>query len=251
MLWRTEFRKHLPLFGVAYVVTVATGVAVIVRPGVLAFEVFQALGGMLCWSATVIYSASVVFRYLALGADPLLHLGTISRWRIALMKVAALGALLFFQHLIAVAMLLRTLLDAAGEDRGPVMTYLVVAKALSILTFLAAVGALSTASKVVRGRAGPTTAFALALLAVVVAQGILLWQTGAAGTRDFFIGVGGDFFTVNLYANILPITLTGPEAGFLPPVAWLSASLNLGAAVVFAVLWVAVAKGRRHDFLPL
>jgi hypothetical protein len=251
MLWRAEFRKHLPLFGVAYAVTVATGIAVIVRPDVLAFEVIQALGGMLCWSATVVYSAAVVFRYLALGADPLLHLGTIGRWRIALMKVAVLGALLFSQHLIAVAMLLGTLLDTAGGDVGPVMTYLVVAKALSIVTFLTAVGFLSTASKVMRGRAWTTTTFTLALLAVVVAQGILLWRTGAAATQDFFIGVGGDFFTVNLYANILPITLTGPEAGFLPPVAWLSASLNLGATVVFAVLWAAVATGRRHDFLPL
>ena len=159
--------------------------------------------------------------------------------------------LLIVQHLLAVGLQLQDLLEPAGADAGAVIGYVMLAKVVSIAAFLLSVTFLATVAKVPRGRGVSTSFFAVGLLVVIGVQGVLLWRLGAPTTEEFFIGVGGQLFTVNLYANILPLTLTGPSEGFLPPISGLSVVLNLIAAVVFAAGWGVLAKVRRFNFLPM
>lgn len=251
MLCLVELRKHLPLFGTAYLATSSIGVVVALAPDVLTLEIIQALCVLLCWTATTIYSASVVFAYLTLGRDVLFHLSTRSAWRLAGLKLSVLAVLLLVQHALTVVWQLADLEASAGADSGAAIVYVAVAKVVSVVVFLCSVAFVATAAKTFRGRGGATAFFAIGMLVVVAAQAILLWRIGAPSTHDFFIGVGGDTFTVNLYANILPLTLTGPDDGFLPPITLSSIVLNVVAAVVLAGGWTVLAKVRKFDFLPL
>jgi hypothetical protein len=251
MLWLVEFRKHLPVFVAAYLATASIGVIVVLVPDVVALEVIQALCVLLCWSATTIYSAAAVFSYLVLGRDVLFQLSTRSRWQLASLKVTVLALLLTAQHVLTVGLQISTLADAAGRDAAAVIVYVLSAKIVSISAFLVSAAFLATLSKLLRGRGAATSFFAVGMVALVAAQAVLLWRTGAPNTRDFFIGVGGEPFTVNLYANILPLTLTGPSSGILPPVSGISVMLNLTAAVVFAAGWSILARARRFDFVSM
>lgn len=251
MLWLVELRKHLPLFGTVSLVTTSMGAVRALNPDVLTLQVIQALCVLLCWTATTIYSASVVFAFLTLGRDLLLHLSTRSRWQLAGVKLSVLAVLLLVQHALTLVWQVADLSKSAGPHVGAAIGYVVVAKIVSILVFLCSVTLVATLAKKFRGRGGATTFFASGMLVVVAAQAIVLWRIGAPNTHDFFIGVGGDVFTVNLYANILPLTLTGPGDGFLPPITGLSILLNLLVAVTLAGTWAVSAKVRKFDFLPL
>ncbi|NQX11432.1 hypothetical protein HQQ80_07335 [Microbacteriaceae bacterium VKM Ac-2855] len=251
MLWVVEFRKHLPIFAAIYAVTIVTGAAALLFPDVVVLGVIQALGGLLCWSAAVIYAASVILRYLSLGRDLLLQIGTVSRWRIVWMKAAVLGAYLFGLHVVSLAFLFKKTSDAAGDQFGSVLAYLIGGKLLSIAVFLVAVVLVATLVKMLRTKAAVVTGFSVLVVAVVIGQAILLWQTGAPDTAHFFIGVGGDFFTVNLYANILPIILTDASAGFLPNIWVTSVLLNTALAAMYFLIWAVVTRVSRVNFLSL
>ncbi len=162
-----------------------------------------------------------------------------------------LVVLLVVQHALTVAWQVSDLTRSAGPDAGAAISYVVIAKSVSIVVFLCSVTFVATAAKTFRGRGGATSSFVIGMLVVVAAQVILLWRIGAPSTHDFFIGVGGDAFTVNLYANILPLTLTGPGDGFLPSITNVSIALNLIAAVLLIIGWMVLAKVRKFDFLPL
>jgi len=73
-----------------------------------------------------------------------------------------------------------------------------------------------------------------------VLQVILLWRIGAPNTTDFFIGIGGTEYTAHLYAGVLPLTLSGPGGGYLPPsLISVSMLLNVGWMLVCgSVLWI-------------
>ncbi|PZE36491.1 hypothetical protein [Curtobacterium sp. MCPF17_031] len=251
MLWRVEFRKHLPVFVAAYLATTVTGVAAVLAPDIVTLDVIRALCTLLCWSATTVYSAVVVFAFLVLGRDQLFQISTRSRWQLVGLKLGVLAVLLTVQHLLTVGLQLQSLLEPAGADAAAVIWYVTLAKVVSIAAFLLSVTFLATLSKVLRGRGVLTSFFAVGLLVIIGVQAVLLWRLGAPTTQEFFIGVGGQLFTVNLYANILPLTLTDPSAGFLPPISGLSVVLNLIAAIVSAAAWAVLAKVRRFDFLPM
>ena len=251
MLLRVELRKHLPVFVAAYLATTATGIAAVIAPDIVTLDVVRALCTLLCWSATTGYSAAVVFSFLVLGRDQLFQISTRSRWQLVGLKLGVLTVLLTVQHLLTVGLQLEDLLEPAGADAPAVIGYLLLAKIVSIAAFLLSVAFLATVAKVLRGRGVSTSFFAVGLLVIVGVQGVLLWRLGAPTTQEFFIGVGGQLFTVNLYANILPLTLTGPDDGFLPPISSLSVVLNLIVAVVFGAGWAVLAKVRRFNFLPM
>jgi len=251
MLLRIELRKHLPVFVAAYLATAATGTAAALAPDVVTLDVIRALCTLLCWSATTVYSAAVVFSFLVLGRDQLFQISTRSRWQLVGLKLGVLTVLLTVQHLLTVGLQLQDLLEPAGPDAAAVIGYVMLAKVVSLAAFLLSVTFLAILAKVLRGRGVSTSFFAVGLLVVIGVQGILLWRLGAPTTQEFFIGVGGQLFTANLYANILPLTLTGPSGGFLPPISSLSVVLNLIAAVVFAAGWAVLAKVRRFNFLPM
>ena len=249
MLLRVELRKHLPVFVAAYLATTAIGTAAALAPDIVTLDVVRALCTLLCWSATTVYSAAVVFSFVVLGRDQLFQISTRSRWQLVGLKLGVLTVLLIVQHLLTVGLQLQDLLEPAGADAAAVIGYLMLAKVVSIAAFLLSVTFLAILTKVLRGRGLSTTVFAVGLLVVIGVQGVLLWRLGAPTTQEFFIGVGGQLFTVNLYANILPLTLTGPNGGFLPPISGLSVVLNLIAAVVFAAGWAVLVKVRRFNFL--
>ncbi|WIJ46546.1 hypothetical protein [Curtobacterium citreum] len=251
MLWLVEFRKHLPVFIAVAVATSAVSIAATAFPKVVALEVVQALCVLLCWSATTCYSAAVVFSFLALGRDQLLQLSTRSRWQLAFLKLCVLTVLLVAQHALTVGLQIRDLTDAAGKTAPAAIVYVLLAKIVSISVFLLGALLLATLSKLLRSRGTATTFFAVGLVGVIVVQALLLWRSGAPDTHDFFIGVGGHPFTVNLYANILPLTLTGPSSGFLPSIAGWSMVLNLTAALLFTAAWAVIARGRKFDFLTM
>lgn len=251
MLLRVELRKHLPVFVAAYLATTATGIAAAIAPDIVTLDVVRALCTLLCWSATTVYSAAVVFSFVVLGRDQLFQISTRSRWQLVGLKLGVLAALLTVQHLLTLGLQMPDLVEPAGADAPAVIGYVMLAKIVSIAAFLLSVTFLATVSKVLGGRGVSTSFFAVGLVVVIGLQGILLWRLGAPTTQEFFIGVGGQLFTVNLYANILPLTLTGPSGGFLPPISGLSVVLNLIAAVLFGAGWAVLAKVRRFNFLPM
>jgi len=251
MLWRTELRKHLPIFATVWMATLAAGVAAAIAPHVVVLEVVHALCGMLCWTASSLYAASVLFRFIALGDDLFLQISSVSRWKLALLKVALLGALMVVQHLIAVGTDLGQLRNAAGTSFNAAVLYMLLAKTLSIAAFLALVLLAATSAKTLPGRGASGTFFGLAVVATITAQAILLWRIGAPATQDFFIGVGGEMFTVNLYANLLPLTLTAPDSGFIPPITGTSVALNAAGILVFIGCWAVLIRARRFNFLQL
>lgn len=253
MLWRVELRKHLPVTAAAAVATVATGAAAALAPEVVSVAVLHSLCILLCWSAVVCASAGAVFNFLVLGRDQLLQISTRSRWALAGMKLVVLAGLLVLLHLVTLAVqvpALRDAADAAGTALGGVLAAVVVSKVVSVCAFLLSTAALAVLAKTMPGRATATVFYTVALIVVVVGQAVALWQLGAPTTRSFFIGVGGELTTVNLYANILPLTLTSPAEGIIPPIWGLSVALNLGSAALFGALWAVMARVRRYNFLP-
>ena len=251
MLWVVETRKHLPLFATLYVLTAAAGTLRLAFPDTVAFSVIQGLGTLLCWSAAVIYAASVIFRYLAFGRDLFLQIGTVSRWRIVGIKAVVLGACMLVLHLLTVGFQIKTISEAAGPQSTAVLAYLVAAKVLSIAAFLALVVFLSSVVKVLRGRAAMLLAFSILMVGLIVGQTIALWQIGAPHAAEWFIGVQGDFYTVNLYSNILPLILSGPADGFLPPVITTSIVLNAVMLTAYLALWALFARTARVNHLTL
>ena len=251
MLWVVETRKHLPLFATLYVLTAAAGTLRLAFPDTVAFSVIQGLGTLLCWSAAVIYAASVIFRYLAFGRDLFLQIGTVSRWRIVGIKAVVLGACMLVLHLLTVGFQIKTISEAAGPQSTAVLAYLVAAKVLSIAAFLALVVFLSSVVKVLRGRAAMLLAFSILMVGLIIGQTIVLWQIGAPEATEWFIGVQGDFYTVNLYSNILPIILSGPADGLLPPVITTSIFLNAVMLTAYLAFWALFARTARVNHLTL
>lgn len=252
MLWRIEFRKHVFVFLACWLVVAVTGTAALVAPHVVALQAVQAFGTMLAWCAATVYSAGVLLSYFTLGDDLLLHIGSLPRTRVALMKAAVLAVLMYLLHIVTFAFQAHTIADAAGGQIPAVIGYVFAAKALSIAAFLALVVFLSAAVKIpLHGKGSSIGGYTVLAVGIVIAQAILLWRLGAPDTSHFAIGVGGAFFTANLYANILPLTLTGPADGLLPAVTGLSLLLNGAAIVLFAGLWALLVRTRRLNFYTL
>jgi hypothetical protein len=247
MLWRVEYRNHLPYFSIAIGLTVAAGIATAAAPHVQVFPVVLAMTGLVAWVATTVYVAAAILRFLTLGHDTLLHVSALSPWRVTARKALVLGTYMVVQHVATLLALAPHIGDTVGAERTQVLAYLFAAKVVSIATFVIAVILVATTAKTMRGRGPATTVFVVALMLVVGAQAILLWRLGAPGTHSFFIGVGGDFTTVNLYANVLPLILTGPAEGYLPPIAGLSVVLNVGAAACMLLGTLALIRWRRFD----
>lgn len=252
MLWRIEFRKHIFVFLPCWLVVALTGTAALIAPGAAWLQAVQAFGTMLAWCAAVIYTAGVLLSYFALGGDLLLHIGSLSRTRMMLMKAVVLAVLLYLLHAVTFAFQARTIGEAAGRQSPAVIAYVLGAKALSIAAFLALVMLLSAAVKIpLRGKGSSIAVYAVLAVGLVIVHAILLWRLGAPDTTHFAVGVGGAFFTANLYANILPLTLTGPADGLLPGVTCVSLLLNAAAVILFAGLWTLAARTRRLNFYAL
>src|SRR4029453_18763924 len=105
---------------------------------------------------------------------------------------------------------IKTILDVSGGQSTAVLSYMVLAKVLSVTAFLALVVFLSSLVKLLRSRASMLIAFSILIVGLIIGQTIALWQIGAPNAAEWFIGVQGDFYTVNLYSNILPIILSSP-----------------------------------------
>lgn len=251
MLWRVEYRNHLPYFSIAIGLTVAAGIATAAAPHAEVFAVVLAMTGLVAWVATTVYVAAAILRFLTLGHDTLLHVSALSPWRLTARKALVLGSYMVAQHVATLLAQTPHISDTVGAERTTVFAYLFAAKVVSIAAFLIAVVLVATIAKTMRGRGPATTVFVVSLVVVVAAQAIVLWRLGAPGTKSFFIGVGGDFTTVNLYANVLPLILTGPAEGFLPPIAGFSAVLNAGAAACMLLVTLALIRWRRFDHVAL
>lgn len=251
MLWLIEFRKHLPFFSVAIGPAALTGVAAALVPDQPVLEVIRTLSGMLVWCGSVVYVAADLARFLTLGNDVLLHIGAPGQLKTAGIKAASLGAFLLALHAATLIGGAATITETVETDAPAVFAYFVVAKAVSIVTYLVTVVFAASAAKVFRARGSATTAFIVVLVGIVVGQTLTLWRLGAPDTDFFFIGVGGDFLSVNLYANILPIILTPPSAGFLPPIAGLSVLLNSVLSFVAGAITLLLMRFRRFDFITL
>lgn len=251
MLWVVETRKNLPLFAALYLVTAIAGTLRLVFPDAVTFGIIQGLGTLLCWSAAVIYAASVIFRYLAFGRDLLLQIGTVSRWRIVWIKATVLGAYMLGLHLVSLAFQLKTISETAGSQGAGVLTYMLLAKILSIAAFLTLVVFLSSLVKLLRSRAAMLIAFSILIVGLIVGQTIALWQIGAPNAAEWFIGVQGDFYTVNLYSNILPVILSSPADGLLPPVTTASIAINAVLLTAYLACWALFARTARINFLTM
>ncbi|WIB12310.1 hypothetical protein [Curtobacterium sp. MCPF17_052] len=179
------------MFVAAYLATTVTGVAAVLASNIVTLDVIRALCTLLCWSATTVYSAVVVFAFVVLGRDQLFQISTRSRWQLVGLKLGVLAVLLTVQHLLTVGLQLQSLLEPAGADAAAVIGYVTLAKVVSIAAFLLSVTFLATLSKVLRGRGVSTSFFAVGLLVVIGVQAVLLWRIGAPNTQEFFIGVGG------------------------------------------------------------
>lgn len=250
-LWLLEVRKHLPFFASIIGAVVATSIAVAIWPDVEMLEVLRSMCGLLCWTGTVVYVAASTVRFVTLGGDLLLHISALNRWRLLGMKAAVLGAFMLCLHVAALLGQVRAISDAPDGESAAVFAYLVIAKIVAIATFIVTVIMVATLAKAGRGRGAAIAAFGLLVLAIIVVQAIALWRLGAPNTTSWFIGVGGDMYTVNLSANIVPLILTGPELGMLPSVAWASIALNAAFSLVMVAIWALLARFRRFDFVAM
>lgn len=251
MLWRVEYRNHLPYFSIAIGLTVAAGIATAAAPQVEVFAVVLAMTGLVAWVATTVYVAAAILRFLTLGNDTLLHLSALSPWRLTARKALVLGSYMVVQHITTLLAQAPHISDTVGAESAQVFAYLFMAKVVSIASFLIAVVLVATLAKTMRRRGTATTLFVVGLVVVVTAQAIMLWRLGAPDTQSFFIGVGGDFITANLYANVLPLVLTGPAEGFLPSITGLSVALNAGAIACMLLVTLALIRWRRFDHVAL
>lgn len=251
MLWLIEVRKHAAFFAITIGLAIVTSVAAALFPQQQVLEVIRTLTGMLVWCASAVYVAADLARFLALGNDVLLHCSAFSPLRNACVKATILGIFLVALHAATLGGGAEAIAEAVGSDAPTVFAYYVLAKALSIVTYLATVVLCALVSKVFRTRNLVVTTFTVALVAMVIGQTIALWRLGAPETDFFFIGVGGDFLSVNLYANILPIILTAPSEGFVPPIAGLSIVLNMAVAAATLLGVLLLSRFRRFDFVAL
>lgn len=249
-LWLVELRRRLPVALVAILLTAAAGTAAATAPDFTTLGVVRELGVMLCWSATTIWSASVLVRHVTLADDALPELGTRPWWHVAVGKALVLGGLLLAQHVVTTLVELPTLHDAFGPDLAAAVTHTALAKVASLAAWLTVVLLVATLAALVPGRGRAVTVAVAGLTVVVVGQALLLWRTGAPDTDTFVLGVGSETWTVHLYANVLPLVLTAPAQGVVPGVAWLSVGLDGVVAVVAAATWTTVARRRRWDRLP-
>ena len=251
MLWRVEYRKHLPYFAMVIAVTAGLGIASAIAPDVEVFSVLLTMSTLVTWTATIVYTSACTLRFLTLGDDLLLHVSSLSPWRLVTVKALVLGSYMAMQCAATVMAQSPHISEVVGPESGRVFTYLVAAKLVSIACFLISVVFAAAVAKTIRQRGPATALFVVALMILVAAQAIVLWHLGAPETQFFFIGVGGDFTTVNLYANVLPLVLTGPGEGFLPPVAGLSMLLNAAVAVAIALVTAGLVRWRRFDHTEL
>lgn len=251
MIWVVELRKHFFFFAALWLVVAVAGTFAAIFREIDVFSTVQSFATILSWSAAVVYGAVVLLSYISLGNDLLLQIGTISRWRVVVVKAAVLFALAYVLHVVNLGFQLRIIFAAVSDAATSVLVYVLLAKAMSIASFLSLVIAAAVVAKLWRGKTMIVIVFSLLVVSAIVSQVILLWRIGAPNTSHFFVGAGGQFFTVNLYANVLPITLTTPSDGFLPQI-WIdSVLLNFASLGICTVTWLLFAKFRRFNFLPL
>lgn len=251
ILWSIETRKHLPFFASVIGAVVAMSIAAVIWPDIEMLDVLRSMCGLLCWTGAVVYVAANIVRFITLGGDLLLHISVLDRWRLLGMKAAVLGAFMLCLHVAAVVGQAHAITEAAKGETAEVFEYLAVAKVVAIATFIITVSMVATLVKATRGRGAAVAAFGLLALAIIALQVIVLWRLGAPDTTSWFIGIGGDMYTVNLYANILPIILSGPELGMLPELAWASIAFNGAFSLVMVASWGLLARFRRFDFATM
>jgi len=249
-LWLVELRHLLPVPLVAVALTGAAGAVAALAPDIVALGVVRELAVMLCWSGTAIWAAGVLVRHVTLVDDPLVQLGTRPWWRVAVGKALMIAALLTVQHVVTTIAELQTLHAAFGENLAGAVAHAAIAKVASLAAYLAVVLLVATLATLVLGRMRAVATVAIGVTIVVVGHALLLWRVGAPDTEVFVLGVGSDTWTVHLYANVLPLVLTGPSEGVVPDVAWLSLGLNAAVALTASATWLALARGRRWDRLP-
>jgi hypothetical protein len=247
-LWWIEVRKHIPFFASIIGAVTGTSVAAAIWPDTQMLAILRSICGLLCWTGAVVYVSTNVVRFVTLGGDLLMHISSLNPWRLLGMKSAVLGTFMLCLHIVSVVGQWRELADTSRGESPEVFTYLFFAKLVSIAAFLIAVALAATLAKVIRGRGPAVAAFGVLVFAMIVLQTIALWRLGAPHTSSWFIGIGGDMYTVNLYANILPLILTGPELGILPALAWVSVAFNAACAILGIMMWAVLARLRRFDF---
>lgn len=248
MLWKVEFRKHIGVVGSLGAVVLAAGLARIVW-AVEALKVVYGLSVLVTWTALVCYVAFSLFSYYCLGRDLALHIATRSRRSILVVKAAVLYTLMVAFHFLVTALDLPDLRRAPGWAWAD-LAYIVGARAVSLAAFIATVLLFSLMVKGLSRKVPMMVAFATSIVALIVAQGILLWAMRTVPDADWFVGISGVTVEANSYANVLPIVVS-EGGGFVSTVALRSILPNVLVAGLASALWWFGVGRYRTNFLQV
>lgn len=242
MLLRVELRRIAPLYVTALLAVLVPRLLSAALPDVVAASVVYGLAAMLAWCAVTAYLAHRLFAYYCLGHDLFLHITVLGRRSVLLVKAGALALATVGLGVVSVACDASAYGGPGAADLG----YLLLARTVSVLSFLA-LALLGTA--VVR-RAGGRTVMAVGyvafLVAVAGAVGTACWALAAPEGAGFFVGVSDAYGAAPAYATVVPFFALGGEGFVTALSAWSTVADAAVGALAMAAWWLLAGRQRAN-----
>lgn len=248
MLWRFEFRRHLPPFLVALALLGVPRLGMVVSSSDT-LSILFGLCTMIGWTIFLTYAAYCLFDYYCLGSDILLHISTLSRRRILLVRSSVLY---LFSLVLALATLIfsASLVKHPGTFASAGWIYLVLSRAVSLLAFFGVLMVILRLIKMLNQKMAMSVAYGISATVSVVGVAVGYWTVGAQSRSAFFLGVSDSYDHAPAYALALPFY----DIGNVPFISHLSIVASVGNIIVAIVsmgLWWITSRSPRVNFFKV
>lgn len=199
---RVELRSHYTVMAISAISITICAALTSVFPDITALEIALGFQQMLSWSFLAAYVGWHIFRTIWVCNDHL-AVSPVSNLTFAVIRRAGLLALILFAYF-----LLSTGLSAlAGGGLSGQWLYVLAARAISIVSYLAIVAGLSYAVKVIPMPSLAISVAVTAYVAMSIAQGLLIWFIAAEPSWHWSIGLTGEPTSPNIFVNLVPFSV--------------------------------------------
>lgn len=243
--WQVEIRRHGRFFGFCLGVLAALLALHLLMESELSAVVW--VFGVLLVSATVVaYVVIRAFTLVVREADVLMRMSTQSEAKKFLLQILPLAVGMLLVGAVTLGGYLVATGAAAGSDaEGQGYLYAVVAKAASVVAFVALVWLLARVVRRVMGLSVQMLLFGVLLAALVGAQVLAIWMGFGLGGRAWSVGVSSEYVGLPTYFNVVPVMVGDAATWEVTTAMWASVALNVAVSVgCVAAELIAGRRGR-------
>ena len=251
MLVGYELRRHVPVMGALFVVLVLSRLISSLGGEESSLSAVFGLAMLLCWAMATLYVLYDISVYYLLGRQLLLHISSLSRLRVMLLKAGVLGGYLIVLSFASIWLSWSYVASPRG-DSGSLIDGLAWAggRLLSIVAFLGVALLMLVVAKSLRRKGPMIFFFSLSIAALPIALGFVYWQLGHTAGSDFFIGVSNAYEHLPAYVLLVPIYEYGPGA-LVGQLFWTSTIGNALIVVVAYPILFWLTQRQRANFYRL